>query len=346
LINIIARTLARFGRIAITKPVQITALFISLILYSATGYMNFELPSNPNLEWSDAFWWSVVTMTTVGYGDLFPVTFWGRIMVGFPTMILGVGILGYVLSLVTSTMFELRIMEKKGMKKITMTDHIIICNYVSADKSLKLIQEIEKDNNIISPNIVIVDDNIDELPTQLKSDTVHFVKGNPSHDDVLKRANINHCSSVIIQALTETPEHSDNANLRVVLMIETINPDIYTVAECIDPKNEIFFRRANCDSVVCLAALSGQILVHEMQDPGVSSIIAELTSHECGKQFYLVSFDHKDNKIYEDIKNLFLGKNSFTLGIRRKNENLLLPPPNTPLMSEDRAIVIADTRPK
>ena len=191
-----------------------------------------------------------------------------------------------------------------------------------------------------------VDDNIDELPTQLKSDTVHFVKGNPSHDDVLKRANINHCSSVIIQALTETPEHSDNANLRVVLMIETINPDIYTVVECIDPKNEIFFRRANCDSVVCLAALSGQILVHEMQDPGVSSIIAELTSHECGKQFYLVSFDHKDNKIYEDIKNLFLGKNSFTLGIRRKNENLLLPPPNTPLMSEDRAIVIADTRPK
>ena len=246
MINIIARTLARFGRIAITKPVQITALFISLILYSATGYMNFELPSNPNLEWSDAFWWSVVTMTTVGYGDLFPVTFWGRIMVGFPTMILGVGILGYVLSLVTSTMFELRIMEKKGMKKITMTDHIIICNYVSADKSLKLIQEIEKDNNIISPNIVIVDDNIDELPTQLKSDTVHFVKGNPSHDDVLKRANIDHCSSVIIQALTETPEHSDNANLRVVLMIETINPDIYTVVECIDPKNEIFFRRANC----------------------------------------------------------------------------------------------------
>ena len=141
-------------------------------------------------------------------------------------MILVIGILGYVLSLVTSTMFELRIMEKKGMKKITMTDHIIICNYVSADKSLKLIQEIEKDNNIISPNIVIVDDNIDE-PDTVKKDTVHFVKGNPSHDDVLKRANIDHCSSVIIQALTETPEHSDNANLRVVLMIETINPDIY-----------------------------------------------------------------------------------------------------------------------
>ena len=112
------------------------------------------------------------------------------------------------------------------------------------------------------------------------------------------------------------------------------------------PLNNFFWKLFVQRSANGNADYNGQILVHEMQDPGISSIIAELTSHECGKQFYLLSFDHKDNKIYEDIKNLFLGKNSFTLGIRRKNENLLLPPPNTPLMSEDRAIVIADTRPK
>ena len=217
--------------------------------------------------------------------------------------------------------------------------------YENAFSKIKLIQEIEKDDNVTNQNIVIVDDTIDELPSQIQSETVYFVKGNPSQDDVLIRANITQCSSVIVQALTESPEHSDNTNLRVVLMIETINPDIYTVAECIDPKNEIFFRRANCDSVVCLAALSGQILVHEMQDPGVSSIIAELTSHECGKQFYLVDFDHHNYKTYGDLRHLFRSENSLTLGIRRDNENLLLPPPETLLIDQDRAIVISDTRP-
>ena len=97
--------------------------------------------------------------------------------------------------------------------------------------------------------------------------------------------------------------------------------------------------------MVCLAALSGQILVHEMQDPGVSSIVAELTSNDCGKQFYLSDFNLKDNQNYSDLKNHFLGENSFALGIRRENKNLLLPPSNTPLMEGDRAIIIADQRP-
>ena len=345
MINILFRTFKQVRRIATAKPIQIMILFISLVLYSATGYMNFELQQNPQLQWGDAFWWSIVTMTTVGYGDLFPVTFMGRLFVGFPTMLLGVGILGYVLSIVTSAMLESRILETKGMKKVIITDHIIICNFVSSDKIMKLIQEIIKDARGKDAQIVIIDDEIEELPPDILDDNIYFVKGDPSHEAILTKANIANCSSVIVQATPSDSEHSDNDNLRVVLMIETLNSDVYTIVECIDPQNEIFFRRANCDSVVCLAALSGQMLVQEMQDPGVASIVAELTSNERGKQFYLVDVNVQEYNNYGELSTRYSDGTSLLLGIRRDHENYTLPSADFSLSAGDRGILIAANRP-
>ncbi|MBC1912787.1 potassium channel family protein [Listeria booriae] len=51
--------------------------------------------------YSDAFWWTIVTVTTVGYGDLSPVTIWGRSIAGV-LMLLGIGIIGVVTSITTS----------------------------------------------------------------------------------------------------------------------------------------------------------------------------------------------------------------------------------------------------
>ena len=90
MINILFRTFKQVRRIATAKPIQIMILFISLVLYSATGYMNFELQQNPQLQWVDAFWWSIVTMTTVGYGDVYPITNSGKIFWGlFPCWVWG-----------------------------------------------------------------------------------------------------------------------------------------------------------------------------------------------------------------------------------------------------------------
>lgn len=327
-----------------TRAVQITVLFVVLIMYSTTGYMYFELPENPDLTWVDGLWWSLVTMTTVGYGDLFPTSVLGRILVGFPTMLLGVGILGYMLSLVATAMLESKFMESKGMKDILSSDHVIICNFTTLDKTTGLINELRRDSSTRNSEIVLIDSSLQELPAELQKEGIHFVKGDPSRENTLKKANLKEAKHVIIQADANDLAHSDNRNLKIGLTIETLAPSVHTIVECVNPENQVFFKRVNCNSVVCVASLAGQMIVQELQDPGVSSIISELTSNAHGKQFYIINFDHS----IEDFKTLyehFNGRNATLIGIRQGDENHLLPGDDFKLTGDDRAIVISSGRP-
>ncbi len=73
--------------------IRLPVLILAMLAFSASGFLYFEIGNRPDLGWADAVWWSVVTMTTVGYGDLFPETMGGRYLIGFPTMLVGVSIL-------------------------------------------------------------------------------------------------------------------------------------------------------------------------------------------------------------------------------------------------------------
>ncbi|MBW2736804.1 MAG: two pore domain potassium channel family protein [Deltaproteobacteria bacterium] len=85
------------------KVVVATAV---IIFFAASGFLFFEAAEKPDLSWNDAFWWAVVTMTTVGYGDYFPATTGGRYLIGIPTMVFGISVLGYLLSTVASYLIE------------------------------------------------------------------------------------------------------------------------------------------------------------------------------------------------------------------------------------------------
>jgi RNA polymerase sigma factor (sigma-70 family) len=88
------------GRVkGLPGPARAMVLLAGVLCYGTTGFLYFELPAKGELRWSDALWWSAVTLTTVGYGDVYPSTDGGRYLVAVPLMVIGIGLLGYVLSL-------------------------------------------------------------------------------------------------------------------------------------------------------------------------------------------------------------------------------------------------------
>jgi voltage-gated potassium channel len=78
---------------------------VIIVVFSSVLILQFEKHAQPDKfdKTSDALWWSFVTMATVGYGDLSPVTIGGRI-VAVCTMIVGIGIFGVFVSLVGSAL--------------------------------------------------------------------------------------------------------------------------------------------------------------------------------------------------------------------------------------------------
>lgn len=77
---------------------------LSVLLFGSIAISFFEIgATDANIEnGADAFWWAFVTITTVGYGDRFPVTEWGR-FVGMVTMAVGIGIFGVLTSFLSAT---------------------------------------------------------------------------------------------------------------------------------------------------------------------------------------------------------------------------------------------------
>ncbi|WP_028115332.1 ion transporter [Ferrimonas senticii] len=89
-------------------------LFTTLVLLylAAVGIYYFENPAQPEAFSSifDALWWSVITLTTVGYGDIYPITAGGRFFT-FMMLIIGLGIVSLPAGLIASALSEARKME-------------------------------------------------------------------------------------------------------------------------------------------------------------------------------------------------------------------------------------------
>jgi voltage-gated potassium channel len=114
----------------IRKELQVIGIAILfLVFFSATIEYEFERTAQPEMfaKYSDALWWSIITLTTVGYGDMYPITLGGRIT-ALVTLGLGLGIFGTFLSLIGSAFMSTL---QKGTIQVTETTQAM----------LKLIQE-------------------------------------------------------------------------------------------------------------------------------------------------------------------------------------------------------------
>lgn len=323
---------------------KVVLIFICLIWYSASGYLFFELPKKPDLGWLDALWWTLVTMSTVGYGDYFPVSTGGRYLVGVPTMVFGIGFLGFIISEVASNLIESQSRRLQGMLNVKLKHHIIIVNFSRLDEIMNIIEELRQDPSTRDKGVCLIDETLEMIPQRLHEEGVCFVRGNPTEEATLKQANLEEATNAIILSKDRSDSHSDDQNLVTTLVIEKLNPDIFTIAEVLDPQKIRQFEMAGCNSVICVSQFAANLIIQELQDHGLKDILTDLISNQGGSQIYLVDIKKKTELKYRDLVLWGLENRYSVIGIMRDSAPLLGCAADDPLRDSDRAIIVGEQR--
>lgn len=324
-------------------PFRVMLLLGAVLLYGASGFLYFELPENPELSWADSFWYSIVTLTTVGYGDFFPKSPGGRFLVAVPMMFFGIGLLGYVLSLAASSLVAAKNKELHGMSKFQLERHLVLFNYPGLDKVLRVLDELGRDPTFGDREVVLIDDVIDVLPAELEQRGLHFVRGNPTRDETLTRASLDQAAFAVV--LTKSSDsRADDLNVAITLAIEARTRKVHTVVECNDFSAQELLRKAGCDGIVCTSRFDAHFLSHELLNPGVQEVVEELTSNAGGQQIYVTRFDGKKKSTFSEVAKTCLEQGHVAIGVRNGAATQLNVAPETKVEPGDGVITIGPSR--
>jgi len=186
------------------KPKKLL-LFVSAIgIYNVLIYILYSVEvghegANIN-NLSDTYWYSLVTLTTVGYGDFFPVTFWGR-FIGMVFVLGSLGMLGYVLTELSLKISEYIKKREMGHFGTTMKNHCIIIGWNTFSKQVAE-QIIKADENLA----IVVNSEADlKTIKQLYTDKNCFVLLSELNDfDNLNKVNITDSKRVYVSFENDT----------------------------------------------------------------------------------------------------------------------------------------------
>lgn len=265
----------------------LAVVVIGLLAVIAYGAFMFETRVNRGFDrpW-DALWWSVVTLTTVGYGDKYPVTVGGKIF-GMLMMVLGVASAGIVTGRIASFLVDKQIKARGGLIVLERKKgHFVICGW--KQELEVIVQKVLTVNPDLRPSdIVLVNDaepqEIDHIRSLPAFKTVKFVKGDYIDEKVLARAGIKTAGTALILADSNrrfSLEEVDSRTVMAAITIDAMNKNIYTCAEVIDVKFEKYLKLANCDEIIRSREYSRELLANAASASGISHIASELLDPE------------------------------------------------------------------
>ena len=289
----------------------------------------------------DAFWYSVVTLTTVGYGDVYPVSPSGKI-IGLTFVIGSLAILGMLVGNISEKLNEKREVKKMGLKGTKFKNHIVILGWDAFAKSItEQLLNAEREIAIITDKR----DDIDLIPQEFPYKSVFVLYSELNNYNCIRKANLDHAFMVLVNLQNDTEKLIAILNLKK----EFTDLNFTVILENIDLRDT--FQSAGVTYVLSKNEIASKLIASYIFDPDVAEFTTDLmSSNKSSDQYDLQQYlvlennpyvNQKYGEVFFDFKNRF---NCFLLGISKFQDNkrklLKLPPDDTLIEPGDYLIVI------
>jgi len=217
--------------------------------------------------------------------DIEPPTSVGAFICGYLLMASGIVYIGLFTAIIAGSFVEFRLRRGITVGKINFSDHILLCGWVR--HSAQIVDQLFAPDLKVHSPVVMISPDAEEAPRDYP--LLRVIRGDPTETAVLDQANAREARAAIVLANHDSdPSDADARTLLIALAIETLQPDIYSCVEVLNPQNAIHFHRANVDEVISVTDIGNSLIVQAALNPGISRFISGILTFGDGEELYRI----------------------------------------------------------
>lgn len=254
-------------------PASFFLLVVCLVIFGSAALIH-HLEPDTFINYLNSLYWTMTTITTVGYGDLAPQSPEGR-MFAMILMVFGVLVHSMIVGKFLEFFSSFKRLKNEGKLRYVGMNHTVVVYY--SEKSKRFIFKLlELDKNA---EVVLIDVH-DNSP--IDHDRVHYIKGIASKKEILNKANVQNAKVVVIfsSPYEKDIEAADGKTLLIASMVEANYRNVHTLVEIVDEKHYEAFFHAGVNECIFSEDLTSKLAVMEALNPGKLKRIREMIEKE------------------------------------------------------------------